>query len=211
MVSRSPIKSSTMGSLPLFLIILLPGAAWAQEGFLGILGGRTAVQLPYEVNHFGAMAGAYFQVDLSPHVGVRSEASWTRTGALARTDLNFCHGCIWKPTAVDLDYAELNVTGRLSWAATSLLPLNAVLGFTVFGGGWLGARVRGRVAEEENRVADFGQLLGLGVSWTYERLMVEVSARSYHGERGLVPGGPKRRGSQLALGLGYRVHPGGEG
>ena len=71
--------------------------------------------------------------------------------------------------------------------------------------------MRGRVADENNRVADFGQLLGVGVFWKYQRFQLGVSARSYHGERGLTPDGPKRRGSELVFSLGYRVHPGREG
>ena len=195
----------------LLLIALLPATLSAQEGFVGVLAGRTAAELPHNVNHFGTLAGAFFQVNLSPHVGVRSEASWTRAGALARMDLNDCYDCFWEPTAVDLDFAELNATGRLSWTTEKLVPMNSELGFAVFAGGWLGARVHGRVAEKDNRVGDFGHLLGFGVFWTYERFMVEVSARSYHGERGLVPDGPTRRGSELDFGLGYRIHPGGEG
>jgi hypothetical protein len=201
-----------MRTVLLLLALALPGALSGQEGYVGLLGGMTTARLPHDVNHHGSMAGAFLQVDISPHVGFRSEASWARTGAMAQMDPNSfmdtspSYESLRKPQAVDLDFAEVNAQVRLSWATSELQPTGAHLGLAVFGGGWLGARIHGRVAEDGNRVADFGHLLGLGFFWTYQRILLEVDARAYHGERGLTEDGPKRRGSQLVFGLGYRVH-----
>jgi hypothetical protein len=193
-------------------MLALPGALSAQEGYVGLLGGMTAPRLPHDVNRYGSMAGAFLQVDVSPHVGFRSEASWTRTGAVAATDPSSfmawtsSYDCLRAPRVVDLDFAEVNALARLSWATSRLQPTGSELGLAVFGGGWLGARVHGRVAEEGNRIGDFGHLLGFGFFWKYQRILLQVDARAYHGERGVTEDGPKRRGSQLVFGLGYRVH-----
>ena len=54
-----------MRMLCLLPALLIPCGLPAQEGYVGLLGGRTAVELTSEANDFGSVVGAFFQVDLS--------------------------------------------------------------------------------------------------------------------------------------------------
>ena len=189
----------------LFTTFLLPFSSHAQQTYAGAVGGMTSTELPYETFHQGTMAGLFFQVDLSEHVALRSEASWVQTGAMEYLDIYSAppSGLFVKK---DLEYADLNLVGRLSWATGAWQPMNSKIGLTLLGGGWLGAHLRGAVNEVEPRSVDFGHIVGLGVFWQWGSLLAQVDARSAHGEVVFWKDGPKRKNSELVFSLGYRIH-----
>jgi len=186
-------------------VFLLPFSLHAQRAYAGAVGGGTSTELPDQIFHHGTMAGLFFQVDLSEHMALRSEASWVQTGAIEYLDI-YSAPPAGRFVKKDLEYAELNVMGRLSRATGALQPMNSKIGVTLLGGGWLGAHLRGAVHEVEPRSVDFGHIVGMGVFWQYGSLLAQVDARSSHGEVRFWKKGPKRKNSELVFSLGYRIH-----
>lgn len=176
----------------------------AQRTYFGAVGGMTATRLPGDIHHYGALAGLFFQGELSDHVGIRSEASWVQTGAGEYSPLSSGTGAESVVTR-DLEYFEVNALGRLSWASGALPPLGSKIGMAVMGGGWLGAHARGAISGSEPRSFDFGHLLGVGFFWKLDPVLVEVDLRSGPGEVRYWKQGPKRKTSQLVFSLGYRI------
>lgn len=187
------------------ILVTAPPPLHAQRAYLGAVAGRTSAELPEDVDHAGAMAGMFFQVDLWDHVGFRSEASWLRTGAVEYSPVS-SGPPPGTPATRNLDYLEVNAVGRLSLQTGSLPPLGSSIGVSVFGGGWLGTRVDGSIGGSKPRGHDLGHLVGIGLFWGYDRLLLQVDMRSRHGEVRYWDHGPRNRGSLLAFSLGYRVH-----
>lgn len=186
-------------------VFLLPFSLHAQRAYAGAVGGRTSTELPDQIFHNGSMAGLFFQVDLAEHLALRSEAGWVQVGAIEYLDI---YSAPPAGTYVkrDLEYADVNVMGRLSWATGVLQPMNSKVGISLVGGGWLGAHIQGAVHEVEPRSVDFGHIVGMGLFWNYDSFLAQIDARSVHGEVRFWKDGPRRKNSELVLSLGYRIH-----
>lgn len=72
----------TAGIIP---ALAAPLPLHAQRGSMGTVVGRTATQLPNNLHHYGSMAGAFLQVDMSDHLGFRIEANWVRFQLVLRS------------------------------------------------------------------------------------------------------------------------------
>jgi hypothetical protein len=177
-----------------------------QETHIGLLGGSTTAETYRDEYYQGALAGLFAQTVLSDHVQIRSEANWARTAVLERPAHHApTMSSTWPPPTV-VEFAEVNLQVRLGWRSDPLPVLESRIGLSTFGGGWLGTRLHGEMMGTKARRLDFGHLVGLGLSWWWNALLIQVDARYQEGERRLYSGGPTRKGSRLALGLGYRIH-----
>jgi len=190
---------------PIPAALALPGPVLGQRAFVGAMAGRNSTQLLDDRNLLGLSAGFFFQADLTDHFGIRSEATLVETGvdavSMSSTVPPGGEFPVW-----DMKFVQINAMGRLSWENRSLPPLGSRVGVSVFGGGWLGARTQGRVELGEPRDYDFGHLVGVGFSWGLDPVLLQVDLRSSHGEVGFWKHGPTRKGSELLVSLGYRVH-----
>jgi hypothetical protein len=176
-----------------------------QETYVGLLGGLTDTRVRGEQNHRGATVGAFFQMDLSDHWGIRSEASWVETGYPIFSPL-CCQIQSGEPDTAGLHYAEINAVARLSFASRRLRPLGALVGLSLFTGGWLGTHIDGSIEGTEPSKTDFGHIVGVGLFWRRGPLLVQADARSCPGEVRYWERGPRRDGSRLVFSLGYQVH-----
>ena len=192
--------------LQCILLLLSPRLGGAQETHLGLLVGRTTTEIYEDDYHHGRLAGIFVQARITEHLAVRSEADWVRTAVVEDRLLHPPSLLSSWPSPTVLEYGEVNLQGRLSWLSGTLPVLDSRMGLSGFGGGWLSTRTHGDVRGPNPRRFDFGHLVGLGASWFWSDLLVQVEARSYHGDRKLYVDGPTREGSQFLMALGYRIH-----
>ena len=184
--------------------LALPLPALAQDAYLGAVGGRTTTNLMDGGQHHGPMAGIFLQVGLTEHFGFRTEANWVRMGLGDYSPLYSIPpggGFITN----DLDYLEMNASGQMSFRSERLALVGSWVGVAVFAGGWIGSHRSGGVLGTEPESYDFGPLVGLGLSWGFDRFLLQVDARTSNGRVRYWKMGPKRDGSHLVFSLGYGV------